>query len=155
MRFAGSNGLSPFHWGGEDPSFREFVVLSESLPGRLERQLGYFGNARLCLFYFDAQADGVMWKDGRSQGFGSGAWKAFGEHIEPLARQYGVSLSSQRGAGCVLLVDRETRTAYFADWQSAHAVIHGQHGADGGRYELRFRREGPRDASASHAVSAA
>jgi len=92
----------------------------------LERQLGYFGNERFCFFYFDQQGDGLIWHDGSSYGFGLGSWRVFSDHIEPVALSHGVRLAGRRGDGHVLLIDREHRSACFADWRTALAMIQEQ-----------------------------
>lgn len=99
----------------------EFVRVPGELPARLDRQLGYFGDARYCLFYFDDQTEGVVWKDGRSYGFGAGAWRPFDEHIAPLAHEHGAS------ADHALIIDREGPAAYFAPRETAERIVTEQH----------------------------
>ena len=112
----GRTGLSP-----------EAVVLREPLPDGLDRQLGYFGNARYCLFYFDPRAESAVWNDGRSYGFGLGSWRAFGDCVEPLAQRYGVTLGGGRSGGSVLVIDRRDRSAYFVAWRKAEQLVGEQH----------------------------
>jgi hypothetical protein len=97
------------------------MPVDETLPARLDRQLGYFGDARFCMFHFDVRTDGVIWNDGRSYGFGAGAWRPFDEHIAPLAQNYG---ADHRHA---LVIDRETRTAYFTPLPAAEQMVADQH----------------------------
>lgn len=98
-----------------------FVRVTDELPARLDRQLGYFGDARYCLFYFDHQVEGVVWKDGRSYGFGAGAWRPFDEHIVPLAEMHGADSSH------ALIIDREGPAAYFAPRTTAERLVTEQH----------------------------
>lgn len=95
--------------------------VNEGVAARLDRQLGYFGGSRFCMFRFDPRTDGVIWNDGRSYGFGAGAWRPFDEHIAPLARMYG---ADHRHA---LVIDRETRTAYFTPVSAAERIVAEQH----------------------------
>jgi hypothetical protein len=102
---------------------QDLIEIRELGLGRLDRQLGYFGEARYCMFYFDQCADGLMWMDGHGYGFGSGAWRAFADRVEPLAPRYGVTLGRSQDGGGVLLIDRREARAYFADWPTAEALI--------------------------------
>lgn len=102
---------------------QRFARIAAAVPARLDKELGYFGEARFCFFYYDAQADGVVWKDGRSYGFGAGAWRPFDEQIEPLARAQGVALGGRRPQDHVLLIDRLRRAAYFTPRSTAERII--------------------------------
>lgn len=103
----------------------DLVPVEDPLPARLDRQLGYFGDARYCFFYFDARADGVIWNDGRTYGFGAGAWRPFDEQIAPLACTHGLDLHA-RDAAHALLIDRTKRRAWFAPRRLAERMVAGQ-----------------------------
>lgn len=93
------------------------------LPG-VERKLGYFGQARFVLFYYEPRGEEVLWKDSWSYGFGTGAWAYFMDQVVPLARRYGVDLGSSEGSGSeVLIIDRFNGRAYFADRKSAERFL--------------------------------
>lgn len=105
----------------------DFVSLGQQVNSRIDRQLGYFGNERFVFFYYEPRGEEVMWKDGRSYGFGTGAWETFLRDIAPLAEAAGASVgNSESAAEDVLLVDRATRSAYFAQRGRAEKLVAGQ-----------------------------
>jgi len=90
----------------------------------VDHMLGYLGKARFAFFYYEPRGEEVVWNDGRSYGFGTGGWRAFLSEIVPLADHYGVDLGDVHARGKhVLLVDRQLRQAFFADRESAEAVV--------------------------------
>lgn len=102
----------------------DFVELSECLPSRSERQLGYFGDGRYVAFRYEPRAEDVMWCDERSFGIATGAWQRFLDEVEPLADVYGVNVGSHgRSADHVLVFDRVRHTCYFAPRASAEAFL--------------------------------
>lgn len=102
----------------------DFVELSECLPARSERQLGYFGDARFVAFRYEPRAEDVMWCDDRSFGIATGAWQRFLDEVEPLADLYGVNVGNHgRSAEHVLVFDRVRHTCYFAPRASAEAFL--------------------------------
>ena len=91
-----------------------------------ERELGYFGQDRFVMFYYEPRGQDVIWVDGRSSGFGTGGWRCFLDDIEPLARRHGVDVGDVNRPGRhALVVDRQFGQAYFADRDEAHAFVTG------------------------------
>jgi hypothetical protein len=103
-----------------------FVRVTQQLHSWIERKLGYFGGDRFVIFYYDPRGQEVIWKDASSYGFASGGWIVFTEQIGPLAEHHradvGLHSASTRGAD-VLLIDRLTREAYFAERALAEAFL--------------------------------
>ena len=93
-----------------------FIRLDEpSLPA-IHRQLGYFGEARYVVFYYETRGEEVVWNDGTSFGFGSGGWDLFSSRVGPLAKQYDVNVGATGDDRThVLLIDRRDGTAFFAE----------------------------------------
>jgi hypothetical protein len=101
-------------------------ALPQHLSAGLDRRLGYFGEARFVMFYYEPRGEEVLWNDGRSYGFASGAWCMFTERIIPLAVRHGFNLGPGAAGGTsgggqaaaaatdALVVDRLTGRAYFA-----------------------------------------
>lgn len=105
------------------------MELSERLHPWLDRKLGYFGDARFVMFYWEPRGQEVMWNDGRSYGFGTGAWSFFSAKIAPLANRYSVRLGDGDTAGHqALVIDRVRRHAYFAHRDLAEAFLTRQWG---------------------------
>src|SRR5687768_7130076 len=69
-----------------------FLRLTGRLQQRIDRALGYFGQARFVFFYFGPRGEEVVWNDGHSYGFATGGWKTFGDKILPLAHAQGLNL---------------------------------------------------------------
>lgn len=102
----------------------DFVKLSEPVLAWIDRKLGYFGNDRFVLFYYEPRGEEVVWKDGRSYGFGTGAWCAFHEQIAPLFNRYAADLGKcEAPDDHALVIDRQTRRAYFAQRQKAEEFL--------------------------------
>ena len=102
----------------------DFIELSECLPARSERQMGYFGDSRFVAFHYEPRAEDVMWRDERSFGIATGGWQRFLDEVEPLADLYGVNVGSHgRSAQDVLMIDRVRLTCYFAPRASAEAFL--------------------------------
>ena len=102
----------------------DFIELSECLPARSERQMGYFGDSRFVAFHYEPRAEDVMWRDERSFGIATGAWQRFLDEVEPLAELYGVNVGNHgRSAQDVLVFDRVRLTCYFAPRASAEAFL--------------------------------
>jgi hypothetical protein len=88
------------------------------------RELGYFGQERFVMFYYEPRGQDVIWVDGRSSGFGTGGWQYFLDQIEPLARRLGLDAGSTTSRGQhALIVDRDFGQAYFADRREAQAFV--------------------------------
>lgn len=114
-----------------DPPASEagFTRVSEPLVPWIARDLGYFGRARFVCFYYEPRGDEVIWRDGQSYGFGTGGWSLFTDKIAPVARAYGAQVgSSQSFATDVLLIDRSTGEAYFAERKRAEQFLARQAG---------------------------
>jgi hypothetical protein len=89
-----------------------------------DRELGYFGQDRFVMFYYEPRGQDVIWVDGRSSGFGTGGWRCFFDQIEPLARRHGVDAGSATSRGRhALVVDRDFGQAYFAERGEAEAFV--------------------------------
>ncbi len=82
------------------------MVRVDHLSG-LDRKLGYRGEDRFVLFYYDESADGLVWKDTRGYGFGS--WLLFDLNIDPARR-----LLNWQVDRVVLLIDRTLKQAFLA-----------------------------------------
>lgn len=78
----------------------------------LDRQLGYRGDDRFVLFYYDESADGLVWKD--SAGYGFGSWIHFDLKIESLIQTLGWQTSQ-----VVLLMDRTLKQAFLVQSNSS------------------------------------
>src|SRR4051812_37286992 len=92
-----------------------------------DRELGYFGQDRFVMFYYEPRGQDVIWVDGRSSGFGTGGWQYFLDEIEPLARRLGVDAGSTTSRGRhALIIDRHFGQAYFAERDDAQAFVTGQ-----------------------------
>src|SRR5438270_6256488 len=87
-----------------------FVQLpSDQLPC-LDRQLGYFGDARYVSFRYELRGEEVIWDDGHCYGFGAGAWQVFLTDVAPLAQKCGVGVGvDDPQATHALLIDRQAR----------------------------------------------
>ncbi len=100
-------------------------LLRSPIVASLDRQLGYFGAARFVIFTYDARTESVLWNDGESSGYGSGAWRPYVDHVEPLARQLEINLTGKSGS-YVLLIDRSAQKAYFTRHDRAEVLIRNQ-----------------------------
>ena len=99
------------------------IKIEARIRQRMDRALGYFGQSRFVFFYFEPRGEEVVWNDGHSYGFATGAWVMFDRKILPLARSYGVNLGEGCGEGHVLLVDRMTGQASFAPRREAERLV--------------------------------
>ena len=107
----------------------DFMLVADPRIAGMDRKLGYYGRARFVIFYYEARGEDVMWKDGTSCGFGSGAWRIFFDEIGPLATHFKADIGSSELAGAhALLIDREKRVGYFARRQSADEFMAAVHG---------------------------
>ena len=98
--------------------------LGKCLKECIDRKLGYSGEDRFVLFHYESRGQEVMWRDGRSYGFGHGGWQAFFDEVEPVAREHGISVGDDtRPADHVLVVDRVEGEAYFADRKRAQTLV--------------------------------
>src|SRR5689334_9663023 len=97
-----------------------FLKVPDHLPRGLDRRLGYCGHARFVFFYYEPLGEEVVWNDGRSYGFGTGAWGTFMQQVARLADRCRVNVGSERAANThVLLIDREGQAAYFVpEWEA-------------------------------------
>ena len=117
-------GLGRAH--GADPLPAGFVALSERLPPGLDRRLGYVGDERFVIFYYEPRGEEVVWDDGHTYGFGAGGWCAFEDVVAPLGRRYGADLGNEVSAGRdVLVLDRLRGMAYFAERGCARRFVGG------------------------------
>lgn len=106
------------------------VAVSEMLHPWVDRKLGYLGDARFVMFYYEPRGDEVIWRDDRSYGFGAGAWCFFTDKIAPLAERYHVNLGNSISQGEeALLIDRVKRQAYFAKRKHTEQFIARQQSA--------------------------
>lgn len=104
----------------------DFIPVRESLSTDLARRLGYVGEARFVAFCYESRVEEVLWEDGSTYGFGAGGWCVFLDRIEPIAKQYGAILGVDRPAADVLLFDRQSGSAYFAERESAKRFLSGR-----------------------------
>ncbi|MGE5609935.1 MAG: hypothetical protein ACM359_11825 [Bacillota bacterium] len=101
-----------------------FMMLKKSLHPWVDRKLGYFGDARFVMFYYEPRGEEVIWRDSHSYGFAAGAWCFFSDEIAPLAESYHVNLGSSQSQGReALIIDRLQRQAYFAERKTAEQFI--------------------------------
>jgi hypothetical protein len=101
-----------------------FLKLSDRLQQCSPRQLGYFGQDRFVMFYFEPRGGEVVWTDSRSCGFGTGAWQVFLDEIEPLARRHGMNLGTPETRGQhALIIDRHWGQAYFAEQREGRSFL--------------------------------
>jgi hypothetical protein len=101
-----------------------FSKLSDRLQQSIDRQLGYFGQDRFVMFYYEPRGAEVVWTDSQSCGFGTGAWRVFLDEIEPLARRDGADLGTAEARGRHgLIVDRAYGHTYFAEQREARAFL--------------------------------
>lgn len=111
---------------------RHFRKLNDPLHPRLDRKLGYFGSRRFVMFHYEPRGQEVLWNDGHTYGFGTGAWCFFFEKIIPLAEQHNASVGSNDADGRdALLLDRLRREIYFAERRAAAQFLaeHKHHAA--------------------------
>ncbi|HWB53704.1 MAG TPA: hypothetical protein VG722_05905, partial [Tepidisphaeraceae bacterium] len=119
------NQAEPQQSHAEDsPLPPDAVALVELRATAVERRLGYFRAERFVIFAYCPGGGEVIWKDGHSSGFGTGAWRMFLEEIAPLAAQYDVDLGGLESIGThVLLLDRSRGVVYAAPRNSAEQYL--------------------------------
>jgi hypothetical protein len=120
---------------GTPPIFvpAEFVPVGEAVMRGIDRKLGYLGDRRFVLFYYETQGQEVIWRDDQSYGFGAGGWREFTQGVWPLSGVYEVCVGNDDGrGGDVLVIDRVLGLAYFAPRTIADVFID-EHGQDCGR----------------------
>ena len=104
-----------------------FVALAERLPSYLDRSLGYVGDDRFVMFYYEPRGEEVVWEDGHTYGFGAGGWCAFEDLVAPLGKRYRADLGDEVSAGRdVLVLDRHRGLAYFAARGCARRFLGGR-----------------------------
>ena len=105
----------------------DFWELPRPLPAGTDRRLGYFGEGRFVAFHYEPRGEEVVWDDGRSYGFASGAWCYFADRVAPLAERHGFHLgfdpAGAHPASDVLLIDRLAGRAYFAPRDTARRLL--------------------------------
>ncbi|MGE5610388.1 MAG: hypothetical protein ACM359_14130 [Bacillota bacterium] len=123
--------LFPHPPSQEQPRSLAVALPSGSVPvwqldrAEIDRKLGYFGHARFVGIYYERRGEEVMWGDGWSTGFGTGAWIYFTDEIAPLVASYEVNVGDNDVEGLeVLVLDRLERLAYFVNReQAAHFLV--------------------------------
>ena len=92
------------------------VALIEKCVQGMDQKLGYHGQDRFVIFYYEPRGEEVIWRDSRSYGFATGAGQLFIDELEPVADHHKVDVGGE-GSPCthVLLIDRVDRRAYFVE----------------------------------------
>lgn len=90
----------------------------------IDQELGYDGQDRFVLFYFEPRGREVRWRDSQGSGsVGVGFTPAFAQ-IEARARAVGITLGDSLSSGDhVLLVDRLEHQACFAYREQAQEFL--------------------------------
>jgi hypothetical protein len=92
--------------------------------GSIDQELGYCGDDRFVLFYYEPTRQEVRWRDSRSSGAGCAGWPPPFAGIEARARNWGISLGNFKEAGDhVLLVDRVDHQVCFAYREEAQEFL--------------------------------
>ncbi|HET6251636.1 MAG TPA: hypothetical protein VFE47_28380 [Tepidisphaeraceae bacterium] len=92
--------------------------------GRIDQELGYRGEDRFVLFYYDSARREVRWRDSRSCGAGRMGWPPPFAGIEAHARHWGITLGNVNETGDhVLLVDRVDHQVCFAYREEAQEFL--------------------------------
>lgn len=103
-----------------------FLALPQRLPPYLDRSLGYVGDDRFVIFYYEPRGEEVVWEDGHTYGFGAGGWRAFEDLVAPLGKLHGADLGNAAAAGRdVLVLDRQRGLTYFAERGCARRFVGG------------------------------
>jgi hypothetical protein len=117
-------------WSGSElrtPQLRlpgDAIELVELRSASIEHRLGYFRDEPLVIFGYCPGGGEVIWKDGGSSGFGTGAWRIFLEEIAPLATRRGANIGDLTSVGThVLLMDRIRGTVYAVPRGSAEETL--------------------------------
>lgn len=113
--------LSPQSYQSDPADIRR---LEQSLQQGIEQQLGYCGQDRFVLFYFDPRSQCVMWRDSRFCGAGEAQQTALFKLVEATAKACGVSVGSPTGPGDhALLMDRVAHRATFSFREQAQEFL--------------------------------
>lgn len=108
----------------QEPLPEDALALVELDSTEIERRLGYFRDEPFVVFGYCSGGGEVIWRDGRSSGFGTGGWQVFLEEIAPVAAKHRANLGSLEATGShVLIVDRIRRKVYVSSRQSAEAFV--------------------------------
>jgi hypothetical protein len=100
------------------------IDLPELRGASIEHRLGYFGDEPVVVFGYCPGGEEVIWKDGRSSGFGTGGWRTFLQECAPLAARRGASLGDLTSVGThVLLMDRLRGRVFAVPRQSAEDFL--------------------------------
>ena len=105
----------------EHPSaLAALVALIEKSVQGMDQKLGYHGQDRFVIFYYEPRGEEVIWRDSRSYGFATGAGQLFIDELEPVAELHNVDVGGGGSPGThVLLIDRVDRRAYFVERDEA------------------------------------
>lgn len=100
------------------------IELPELRGASIEHRLGYFGDEPVVVFGYCPGGGEVIWKDGRSSGFGTGGWRPFLQECAPLATRRRASLGDLTSVGThVLLMDRLRGRVFAVPRQSAEEFL--------------------------------
>ena len=100
------------------------IELPELRCASIEHRLGYFGDDAVVVFGYCPGGGEVIWKDGRSSGFGTGGWRAFLQEFAPMATRRGASIGDLTSVGThVLLMDRVGGVVYAVPRESAEDFL--------------------------------
>jgi hypothetical protein len=96
------------------------VALIEKSVQGMDQKLGYHGQDRFVIFYYEPRGEEVIWRDSHSYGFATGAGQLFIDELEPVAELHKVDVGGEGSPGTnVLLIDRVDRRAYFVERDEA------------------------------------
>ena len=92
--------------------------------GSIDQELGYYGEDRFVMFYYEPNRREVRWRDSRSCGAGCTEWPPPFAGIETHGRNAGITLGNFKGPGDhVLLVDRVDHQVCFAYREEAQEFL--------------------------------
>jgi hypothetical protein len=95
------------------------ALIEKSLRG-MDQKLGYHGEDRFVLFYYEPRGEEVIWQDSHSSGFSTGFGQCFIDELSPVAEVHKVNVGNSGSPGKqVLLIDRAERHAYFVERDEA------------------------------------
>jgi len=101
-------------------AFTPLVALIEKSVRGIDQKLGYHGNDRFVLFYYEPRGEEVIWRDSHSSGFSTGVGQLFIDELSPVADLHQVDLGAGGSPGAhVLLTDRAARRTYFVERNEA------------------------------------
>jgi hypothetical protein len=96
------------------------VALIEKSVQGMDQKLGYHGQDRFVIFYYEPRGEEVIWRDSRSYGFATGAGQLFIDELAPVADLHKVNVGASGSPGThVLLIDRVDRRAFFVERSEA------------------------------------